>query len=187
MRPIRRFNGRAVFAAAFVAGLAVVGTVVGVAGANIDPDGYQRITALQCPEYQNQPIQFGTDQEGNGVRLRYGWAAKQQTQLDKFLRVQSGTVTLTGPNGFSVTDSWATGNTTGWTPYAQTTGTPPNGKPTPVWETHKWTYFGFLAAGSYSLTVDLRISSAVTDGWNAIGGGSWLKVTNCPVTVNQGP
>ena len=46
---------------------------------------------------------------GGGVRLRYGWAAKNTSQNDKFLRVQSGTVTLTGPNGYSVTDSWGSG------------------------------------------------------------------------------
>jgi hypothetical protein len=54
-------------------------------------------------------------------------------------------------------------------------------------EMHKWTYFGFLPAGNYLLSVDLRNASAVTDGWNSISGGIWLKVTNCPVTVNQGP
>ena len=123
---------------------------------------------------------------GGGVRLRYGWAAKNTSQNDKFLRVQSGTVTLTGPNGYSVTDSWAPGDASGWTSYTQTTGTAPNGKTVPIFETHKWTYFGFLPAGNYSLSVDLTVKSAVTDGWTSVT-GTWLKVTNCPVTVNQGP
>jgi len=172
-----------------ITALVIAGALAGAASANIDPQGYQRITPYRCPEFGGPGIQFGTDQEGLGVRLAYGWAAQQTVQLDQFLAVQSGTVTLTGPNNYSHTDSWAKGDTTGWSPYTVTQGTPPGqSQPTDVYLTQKFTNFGNgLAAGNYLLSVDLRIKTGVNDGYGAAKPGSWVKVTNCPVTITQGP
>ena len=190
MWPLSRRTTRAVLSLRSSVAVAIVGAVIGTAKANIDPAGYQTMSPFRCPEFGGPGIQFGVDQEGNGVRLRYGWGATKRQHLDHFLQVQSGTVTLTGPNGFSITDQWSVGSATGWTapPYTQGTGIAPSGKQVPIFRTDKFTNFGTnLPAGDYSLTMDLQVSQAVPDGYHSTGPGSWLKVTNCPVTIGPGP
>jgi hypothetical protein len=122
------------------------------------------------------------------VQLRYGGGALQTNQLDKFLKVQSGTVTLSGP-GVSINDSWGVGYTganaysAGWGPYVRQQPTV-NGVTKNGWATFRYTNFGTLPPGTYTMNIDLEVASAVNDGFGSTGPGPWVKVDNYTFTVH---
>ena len=68
----------------------------------------------------------------------------------------------------------------GWSSYFTQTLTFYEG-----WATRKHNQFGTLAPGTYFLSVDLRIATAVNDGFGSVRKGSWLKVTDCQFTVTS--
>jgi hypothetical protein len=146
------------------------------------------MTPYTCPEYSlsgtnEQPSRSST----SPLNLRYGWGAMQPSQLDKFLTVQSGSVMLEDSAGNPVyTETWAVGNTVGWSSYFTQPLTPSKDGSGPFyegWATRKHNQFGTLAPGTYFLTVDLRIATAVNDGFGSVRKGSWVKVTDCQFTV----
>jgi hypothetical protein len=153
--------------------------------AALDQDGYQLMSPYLCPDFgRTQPV-FN---DAAPIRIKYGWGAMQTSQLDKFRSVQSGSVTVTGGPTAVAPDTWGVGVTTGWSAYFAQTLVPPGGGTTyDGWATKKYTYFGTLAPGTYTLNMDLRIDSTVNDGYGAAKKGPWLTITNCQFTVVHQP
>lgn len=139
---------------------------------------------------------------GLPVRLRFGWAALQTEQLDQFLKVQNGAVTLKAPDGTTYfADNWGTGVmdfdpllTSGWGSYQAVTLSPdanPDGAKYPGWATSRYELFGQLHSGAdgvdavYLLSMDLQITTGVNDGFGAGIPGSWVKLTDCPLVAHK--
>ena len=159
--------------------------MAGSAGAtHTDPMGFQNISPWLCsPSTDGQHShQFSSTAP---IRIRYGWGALQPSQLDKFLAVQSGTVTVRNSSGSPVvSDSWSEGDSSGWSPYFSATLTGWHGGATyDGWATLKHTVVGMLAPGTYTLDVNLRISKTVFDGFGSVPKGAWGLVSNCSFTV----
>ena len=128
------------------------------------------------------------------LRVNYGWGALQQSQLDKFLAVQFGRVTVRNSSGaIIVDDAWSEGDTTGWSFYFAAVLTPPGGGTTKDgWATHKHTYLDGdpltagnqpLPPGTYTLDFRLDISRAVNDGFGSTRPGELPAITNCRFVV----
>jgi hypothetical protein len=180
-----------VAACAMTGALAIAGAAVTVAWAQVPPPpppAGQIMTPYTCPEYSSD----GTNQQPgrsstSPLNLRYGWGALKTSQLDEFLAIQSGSVTLENSAGTPIyTEAWGVGNSTGWSSYFNQMLTPAKDGSGPLkegWATRKHSQFGTLAPGTYFLTVDLRIAGAVKDGFHTARAGSWVKVTDCQFTV----
>ena len=73
----------------------------GSAAANhTDPEGFQNISPWLCSPSTNGQYSHQLSSTAP-IRIRYGWGALQQSQLNKFLAVQSGTVTVRNSSGTS--------------------------------------------------------------------------------------
>jgi len=169
-------------------GLALV--IAGSASANHDPG--QNLSPWFCPGTGGQHP--GTFSSAVPLRVTYGWGALQQPQLDKFLKVQFGRVTVRNSSGaIIVDDAWNKGDTTGWSSYFATTLTPPGGGTSKSgWQTHKHTYLDGdpstagnqpLAPGTYTLDFQLGIDSVVQDGFSAVRPEDLPTITNCAFVV----
>lgn len=154
-------------------------------------DGYQIIKpygfAASCGSFRSGPQYVSPNLP---VRLQYGWAALQTQQLDQFLAVQNGTLTLTTSAGDPVySKTWATGETTGWSSYSPQQLTPSATQDGATyydgWATWRNEDFGQLQTGTYYLSMDLQLTTGVNDGFGAGTPGSWIKLTNCELIVTS--
>jgi hypothetical protein len=157
----------------------------GSAGAtHTDPMGFQNVSPFLCSPSTNGQYSHQLSSTAP-IRIRYGWGALQPSQLDKFLAVQSGTVTVRDSLGsIIVSDSWGEGDSTGWSAYFSATLTGWHGGATyDGWATRRHTVVGLLAPGTYRLDVALRNSKTVFDGFGSVPKGAWGLVSNCSFTV----
>jgi hypothetical protein len=133
--------------------IAAVTIVLGVMGTGVaSAASVQNITPYMCPtstggfNNSGNPVVSAAESGGLPVQLSFGWGARQTNQLDKFLSVQNGSVTLTDPSGNVVfSDVWAVGDSTGWRPYTQTMLTPNGTTFVQGWPTKKHELFGSLS------------------------------------------
>jgi hypothetical protein len=181
---------RLFFCAVLALGALAVGG--GVARAS----GVQNINPYHCPSgvgvgFGSPWVVSATESGGDPVRMNFGWAALQTNQLDKFISVESGTVTLTDPNGNVVYhDSWG-GDMTGWDAYNATQVTPNGTTFKSGFGTKRHELFGGLSNPNpgtdavYNLTMDWELGKAVNDGFGAYGPGPIVQVTNCPIIVHN--
>ena len=117
-----------------------------------------------------------------GNYLRIGWGTITEAQSYNFLAAQSGTLSITGPNG-SQSWTWAAGNTANWTVPALVSapGNQLNGGK-PIWFTGAFFQVN-LAPGSYTISANLAINKTVQDGGGAIKAGSWFTTSACSLVV----
>ena len=149
--------------------------VTGSASADHDPG--VNVSPWTCGSNAGQ---FTTTQV---IRVNYGWGALEPAQLDRFLQIQSGSVQVTGPNDYSFTEIWSKGDATGYSPYFAATLTPPGGGTTHSgWSTHKHTYLGTLAAGTYTLAFQLTLAQSISNGFLVLQTGSLTNT--CQFTVH---
>lgn len=176
--------------------VAAVAGVAALAGTSSADTGYQVINPYRfptsCGGLGGGPwVVSAAESGGLPVEMKFGWAALQQPQLDKFLAVQNGTMTLTAPDGTIVfSDSWTTGDATGWSAYTQTQVTPDGTHFFDGWGTRKLEDFGALSNPDpgtdavYSLSMDLELTKTVNDGFGSYK-GAWVKLANCPLIVHN--
>lgn len=176
--------------------LVVVLGVFAVAGGAARATGVQNITPYHCPT--GVGVGFGSpwvvnaaESGGDPVQMTFGWAALHTNQLDKFIAVESGSVSLTDPDGNLVFhESWG-GDKTGWDAYTATQVTANGTNFKSGYGTRRHEQFGLLSnpnAGTdavYNLTMDWELGSAVNDGFGAFGPGPIVQVTNCPIIVRN--
>jgi len=165
---------------AAVAGLAFTGSA---AAFPVDGAGYQTFSPYNfCAPYGTNQLVFSSQYP---IRVRYGWGALQPSQLDKFLKVQYGSIIVYDSGTPIVDDTWAAGDTTGWSAYiAQTGMVPPGGGATrDGWSTRKHTDFGTLEPGTYTFDMNLGIASTVQDGFGSYQRGAIISITGCTFTV----
>lgn len=122
----------------------------------------------------------------------FGWGALQTQQLDKFLAVEDGSVTVTDPNGNVVfSDRWSPSDTSGWSPYAQAQLTPNGTTFYQGWATQRFEEIGLLSnpvAGSdatYHVSMVWELTKAVPDGFGSTPPGAIITLTNCPLVVHN--
>lgn len=165
-----------------VAGLTVFAS--SAAAIPVDGAGYQTFSPYNfCAPYGSNQLVLSSQ---DPIRVRYGWGALQTSQLDKFLKVQYGSVVVHDSSGTPVVnDTWAAGDKTGWSAYiAQTGMVPPGGGATKDgWSTRRYTNFGTLAPGTYTFDMHLGITSTVNDGFGSYPKGEWVSITGCAFTV----
>jgi hypothetical protein len=166
--------------------VAVSALAAGLTGSAVaippDPAGFQTMSPYACPDFgRTQPIFDSTAP----IRIKYGWGATTTSQLNTFLRVQSGSVTVTGGPTAVAPDVWGVGDATGWSAFfPQLLVLPGGGTTLNGWATKKYTVFGTLAPGTYTLNIVLTVNSNVPDGpGSTVKKGAWLTITNCPFTV----
>jgi len=126
------------------------------------------------------------------VRLKFGWGAQQSSQLDKFLRVEYGSVSLTDPSGHLVfSDAWDKSDTSGWSAYVATQLTRNGTSFIDGLSTSRVKLFGALSNPNpgtdavYNLTMDWELGSAVNDGLDAYLKGLIVQTTNRPIIVHN--
>jgi hypothetical protein len=164
--------------------------------------GFQTINPYHCPT--GIGVGFGSpytvsaaESGGLPVRLKFGWGAQQTQQLDKFLKVESGSVSLYDPAGTLVfSDAWDKTDTSGWSAYLPTQLTPNGTTFVNGFSTSRSELFGALSnptpgtTVTYTMDMTWSLSSAVNDGLGAFGPGMIVQTANCPVNVrnyNSGP
>jgi len=128
--------------------------------------------------------------------MKFGWGAQKAVQLNKFLSVESGSISFTDPSGNPVfSDAWG-GDATGWGPYVSTQLTRNGTTFIDGLSTGRVEPFGLLSNPNpgtdaiYNLTMTWGLGSAVNDGLGAYGPAPIVQVTNCPIIVrnyNSGP
>ena len=176
---------------------ALAGFALLAATASATP-GHQTVTPYRFPPScgglgDGSPVVVSAAESGGlPVELKFGWAALQTQQLDKFLAVEDGSVTLTDPNGNIVfSEQWDPNNTSGWSPYAQTQITS-NGKTFyQGWGTQRFEEFGALSNpvpgsdATYRLSMTWELTKAVNDGFGSTPPGPIITLTNCPLIVHN--
>ena len=106
--------GRFLVVLVTVVGLAAV-AVGSAAAIPVDADGYQTMSPYRCAPFgSGQPIFSSTAP----IRIKYGWGALTTSQLDKFIGVQSGSVTVSSGASTVVDDMWGVGDASGWSAYS---------------------------------------------------------------------
>ena len=177
--------------------LIVLCGLVAAGAASAAPSDYQNISPYRCPTSTGgfgpaQPVLSASESGGLPVDLHFGWASLRTVQLDKFLAVQNGSVTLTDPSGAVVfSDVWATGATAGWGPYTSTQVTADGTHFYSGWGTRRDEILGPLSNpvpgtdATYHLSMDLELTKAVNDGFGASQPGPWIKITDCPLVVHN--
>ena len=157
----------------------------------------QNINPYKCPvssggTWTGSPWTVNATESGGApVQLSFGWAALKTQQLDKFIALESGSLSLTDPSGNVVfRDAWG-GDMTGWSPYAATQVTPNGTTFKSGWATQRHEPLGALSnpvAGTdaiYDLTMTWTLGSAsVNDGFGSYS-GPIVQVTNCPIIVHN--
>lgn len=157
----------------------------------------QNINPYKCPPssggtWTGNPWSVSAAESGGlPVQLSFGWAALKTQQLDKFISVELGSVTITDPNGSVVfQDSWG-GDMTGWGPYTPTQVTPNGTTFKSGVSTARHEQVGALSNPNpgtdavYNLTMDWEIGQgSVNDGFGSYS-GPIVQVTNCPIIVHN--
>lgn len=181
-------------------GFLVVALVVTVIVSPASAAGYQTFPGgafYSCVNNPTAPVWTASSSESGGdpIRLRYGWGAAHENQLDKFLSVQNGRISVTDSLGNPVySEQWSTGDTTGWSAYATTPLYTAGGQFVGDGvNTIKFSYISGLTSfpagptgdAIYYLSVDLEITKGVTDGIGATPPGPWVKFSNCPFAVHN--
>jgi hypothetical protein len=156
----------------------------------------QNINPYKCPAssggtWTGSPWTVSAAESGGlPVQLSFGWGTLKAPQLDRFISVELGSVTITDPNGGVVfQDSWGH-DMTGWGPYAATQLT--NGTITKTGvATLRHEQVGTLSNPNpgtdavYNLTMDWEIGQgSVNDGFGSYS-GPIVQVTNCPIIVHN--
>jgi hypothetical protein len=123
----------------------------------------------------------------NPVWISFGWAAQQRVQVQQFLDAQySNGISITDASGSVVySTSWTQGGAGNgsWSAIAPQTiqdraGNQSSGFAS-LWRSPDLT----LAAGQYTLALDVDLAKGVNDGFGAAKPGSWLNITACTFTV----
>jgi len=159
--------------------------------------GFQTINPYHCPSgigvgFGNPYTVSAAESGGDPVRLRFGWGAQRTVQLDKFLKVESGSVQLYDPAGNLVfTDAWDSSDTSGWSAYQPTQLTRNGTTFVDGFSTSRTELFGALSnptpgtTVTYTMDMTWSLSSAVNDGLGAFGPGPIVQTTDCPVNVRN--
>jgi hypothetical protein len=128
---------------------------------------------------------------GDPVQISFGWGALQPSQLDKFLASESGSITVTAPNGNTVfSDSWDSTDNSGWSAYAPATLTANGTTFVQGVATKRIEVVGALSnpvAGSdatYRVNMDWGLAKSVNDGFGS-SKGPIVTLTNCPLIVRN--
>jgi hypothetical protein len=179
----------AVFAAA-LAGLALLAATASASSVqNVAPYFFP----TSCGGLRSTtPVVSASESGGLPVQISFGWGALQPSQLDKFLANEYGSITVTDPNGTTVfSDSWDTTNTSGWSPYFQTTLTADGTNFVQGVGTKRFEAVGPLSnpvAGSdaiYHVNMDWELTKTVNDGFGNTKAGPIITLTNCPLIVHN--
>lgn len=165
--------------------------------------GEQTITPYMCPAssglggFGTGAVVSAAESGGDPVQLKFGWAALQTGQLDKFISAEAGSVTLTDPSDDTVfSDSWG-GAPTGWEyPYLPATLTANGTSFVQGYGTRRLEQLGTLSNpipgtdAVYRLTMTWTLRKGVNDGFGAYPPGPIVQLVDCPITVrnyNAGP
>ena len=182
-----------------VLGLALA--ALAVASSAALASGVQNINPYHCPSgvgvgFGSPWVVSAAESGGDPVQMTFGWGALQTNQLDKFISVEFGSLSLTDPHGNVVfQDSWGY-DMTGWGAYTATQLTANGTTFKPGYGTQRHEQFGVLSNPTpgtdavYNLTMDWELSKGVNDGFGAYSPGPVVQVTNCPIIVrnyNSGP
>jgi hypothetical protein len=157
----------------------------------------QNINPYKCPAssggtWTGNPWTVSAAESGGlPVQLSFGWAALKTQQLNKFISVESGSLTLTDPSGNVVyQDSWGF-DATGWSAYTAIQVTPNGTTFKSGWATNRHEQFGVLSNPNpgtdavYNLTMNWTLGTAsVNDGFGSYT-GPIVQVTNCPILVHN--
>jgi len=180
----------------FVLVLALGVLVAGADSGTARASGVQNINPYHCPNgvgvgFGSPWVVSAAESGGDPVQMSFGWAALQPSQLDKFISVESGSLTLTDPDGHLVfSDSWG-GDMTGWDAYTPTQVTADGVHFKQGVSTKRHEQFGELSNPNpgtdavYTLTMDWSVGNTVKDGLNTYKAGPIVQVTNCPIIVHN--
>jgi hypothetical protein len=156
------------------------GATITITQAEAGP-GYQNLSPFNCggktfyltPHYVTDPNGQMFQVQGSGlpIRLGFGWAAHQESQMRQFFLYSNGSVSISGTDTFA--DSW-TDNPAGtpyvtqqgiaWSQLESTMGTPPGGTQSLPVVVSAYRGVLSLAPGTYILSQTFLFDRPIQDG-----------------------
>ncbi len=172
------------------------GATITITQAQAGP-GYQNLSPFNCggrtfyltPHYVTDPNGNMFQVQGSGlpIRLGFGWAAHQESQMRQFFLYSHGSVSISGTDTFA--DSWAdnpagtpyvTQQGIAWSQLEPTTGTPPGGTHSVPAVASFYRGVLSLGPGTYTLSQTFVFDRPIQDGFKSYRGS---MTSTCTFTV----